>query len=155
MTHPVRHLPVSDSPKQLARGPESIDILLLLGVNIVWGSTYVVARGVLESAPPLVLAFLRFALAALVMLAFRCHRPPVDGNPASPRRSRMAGTLAVMGIVGFGLAKLLNYEGLARSTATDAALNINLETVFTAVLAALLLHQRLRGREWAGIWVAF
>jgi drug/metabolite transporter (DMT)-like permease len=137
------------------------DSALLLAVNLLWGSTYVVARGVLDSAPPLVLAFTRFLVASGWMLLWGSHRRKDTGEEgeSAPAPTRKAGkedawVLAMIGVVGFGLAKLLNYEGLARSTATDAALIVNLEAVFTAAFAALLLGQRLGPAAWAGILVA-
>lgn len=129
------------------------DALLLIAVNLLWGSTYVVARGVLDTAPPLVLAFVRFALAAAWMCAAGFHRDRTAGQPSPTPSARWA--LAAVGVVGFGLAKLLNYEGLARSTATDAALIVNLEAIFTAAFAGVLLGQRLSAVQWAGVWVAF
>jgi drug/metabolite transporter (DMT)-like permease len=130
------------------------DVALLLGVNLLWGSTYAVARGALDTTPPLLLAFLRFALTAVVMLALRSHvrQEWTDEDPDERRRVRLS--LVVMGVVGFALAKLLNYEGLARSTATDAALLVNLEAVFMALLGVAMLRQRLHALQWLGVAVA-
>jgi drug/metabolite transporter (DMT)-like permease len=138
--------------------PSSADVWSLLAANVLWSSTYVVGRGILETAPPLVLAFARFVLASGFMLLLgMARRPPLppgaDADSSVPRSGALL-SLAVTGVVGFGLAKLLTYEGLARSTATDAALIVNLEAVFTALLAALLLRQRLGAPQWAGVLVA-
>jgi len=139
--------------------PTSQDVVLLVLVNLLWGSTYTVSRGLLDSAPPLVVAFLRFAMAALWMYVVGAHR---DRNLASPDPTEKAGTrrgdyflLAFVGLVGFGLAKFLLYEGLARSTATDAALIINLEPVFTAALAVVVLRQLLGAPQWLGLCISF
>ena len=132
------------------------DVLLLIGLNIIWGSTYVVARNVLDTAPTLVLAVARLMVAALWMLVFRSHHAP-KGAPsleAVETRPTDLWTVAFMGVVGFGLSKLLAFEGMLRSTATDAALIVNLEAVFTAVLGFFLLHQKLNRRQWFGIALA-
>ncbi|MGV3721101.1 MAG: DMT family transporter [Actinomycetota bacterium] len=139
--------------------PEPRDVALLILANVLWGSTYVVSRGLLDAAPPLVVAFVRFAIAALWMFLTGAHRdrraspPPTTAEP----KSRWAdyALLGFVGLVGFGLAKVLIYEGLARSRATDAALIINLEPVFTAALAFVILRQRLGAPQWAGLAVSF
>ncbi|MCC2668489.1 MAG: Permease of the drug/metabolite transporter superfamily [Armatimonadetes bacterium] len=134
------------------------DVALLLAANLLWGSTYVVARGLLDVAPPLVVGFLRYAAATLCLLAISAHRGPRGGStpPVTPaeRRSDFV-ALLVTGVVGFGLGKVLVYEGLARSTATDAALIINLEALFTAVFGFLILRQRLGRVTCVGLLVAF
>ncbi len=134
------------------------DALFLLGVNLLWGSTYAVARGVLETAPPILLACVRFLLAGVFLLLFGAHRYPARLLEAAEDRrgdGSALRSLLVVGVVGFGLSKVLNYEGLSRSTATDAALIINLEPVFTALFAWTWLRQRLGPVQWAGILVAF
>jgi drug/metabolite transporter (DMT)-like permease len=135
------------------------DVILLLLLNVLWGSTYVVARDVMETAPPLVLAVARYAVASVCMLlmaAARSRRPSTDQRPTLRTRRRHHDLLliALIGVVGFGVAKVLSYEGLVRSTATDAALIINLEAVFTALLAAAWLGQRLAAAQWSGITLA-
>jgi drug/metabolite transporter (DMT)-like permease len=139
--------------------PEPRDVALLILANVLWGSTYVVSRGLLDAAPPLVVAFVRFAIAALWMFLTGAHRdrrasPELTLAKPKSRRADYA-LLAFIGLVGFGLAKVLIYEGLARSTATDAALIINLEPVFTAVLAFMILRQRLGAPQWVGLGVSF
>jgi drug/metabolite transporter (DMT)-like permease len=55
-----------------------------------------------------------------------------------------------MGVVGFALAFALGNWGLARSTASNAALLITVEPTTLLVLAPLLLGERLSGRETLG-----
>jgi drug/metabolite transporter (DMT)-like permease len=101
----------------------------------------------------MVVAFLRFGLAALLLLALGAHRRAADVQASVPRADRFS--LALMGLVGFGAAKFFTYIGLSRTTATDAALIINMEAVFTALLAGWLLRQRLGLPQWSGIALAF
>jgi drug/metabolite transporter (DMT)-like permease len=139
------------------------DLLALVLVNVLWGSTYAVGRGLIDTTPPLVLAFVRFALASAWMLASGMHRPQPSPTARAPHQTpesraarRKDGWLLLnMGLLGFGLSKLLAYEGLARSTATDAALIINLEAVFTALLAGALLGHALSRGQWGGLALAF
>jgi drug/metabolite transporter (DMT)-like permease len=59
-----------------------------------------------------------------------------------------------MGIVGFGAAYVLANWGLARSTATNAALLIVAEPIAMILLAPLTLGERLARREAAGAALA-
>jgi drug/metabolite transporter (DMT)-like permease len=138
-----------------ARHPlTAADAGLLLAANLMWGSTYVVGRDLLDTLPPLAVGWARFALGGLVLLLLGAHRTVPGAAPGKPMREDFL-AVAVMGVVGFGGAKWLAYEGLALSTATDAALIINLEAVFTALLAAWLLRQALVSGQWIGVMVAF
>ena len=42
--------------------------LVMLGANVVYGTSYVVARVTLESVPPATLALLRLVIASLVLV---------------------------------------------------------------------------------------
>jgi drug/metabolite transporter (DMT)-like permease len=133
------------------------DAAALAFCNLIWGATYVVARGVLDATPPLVLAFVRSLIAGVgLYLLDRRERQGrrAEGVIDEPLSRADLRTLVVMGVVGFGLSKVLFYLGLQRSVAQDAALIINLEAVFTAVGAAWLLGQRLTGVQWTGAVVA-
>src|SRR5207244_12613439 len=52
--------------------------------------------------------------------------------------------LAVLAIIGIVLAKTFEFWGLAFSTASDVALLITSESIFTAVLSWLLLRERFK-----------
>jgi O-acetylserine/cysteine efflux transporter len=119
--------------------------VLLIGVNLIWGASYVIARHALEATPPYLLAFLRMSLAALVMA------PLVSRERVAPIHR---GSLARIGALGFGLSYWLIYAGMARTTVTAAALLVNMEAAATAVLGWLLLGERVGARGWAGIAVA-
>lgn len=100
--------------------------LAVLGVALVWGASYPVAKGALAQMPVLLLIFHRFALSALLMsaVAFRDLR-------AAPRRDLAAG--AVLGAI---LCAIFLFEtwGVSLTTATNTALIISLCTIFTPFL---------------------
>jgi drug/metabolite transporter (DMT)-like permease len=130
-------------------------LILLVVTNIIWGTTYVVAKVALETVPPALLAALRFTLATSLLWAIllwqarsRRHEPSpfvaVQGND----RWRLVG----LGLCGVGLGYLLAYWGVSLTTATDAALMIIGEVIFTTVLAALIAGEQV-GR-WRGLGIA-
>ncbi|NIZ14264.1 DMT family transporter [Phaeobacter sp. HF9A] len=100
--------------------------LAVLGVALVWGASYPVAKGALAYMPVLLLIFYRFALTALVMgaVAYRDLR-------AAPRQELRAGC-----ILGGILCAIFLAEtwGVSMTTATNTALIISLCTIFTPFL---------------------
>ncbi len=100
--------------------------LAVLGVAVVWGASYPVAKGALGHAPVLLLIFYRFLATALVMGAVA--RADLA---AAPARDLRAGAL-----LGGILCTIFLAEtwGVALTTATNTALIISLCTVFTPFL---------------------
>lgn len=100
--------------------------LAVLGVALVWGASYPVAKGALAHMPMLLLIFYRFALTALVMAAVAQR----DLRRA-PRRDLWAG--AVLGAILCAIF-LAETWGVSMTTATNTALIISLCTLFTPFL---------------------
>ncbi|MDE4176708.1 DMT family transporter [Phaeobacter sp. PT47_59] len=98
----------------------------VLGVALVWGASYPVAKGALAHMPVLLLIFYRFALTALVMtsVAYRDLR-------RAPRRELSAGALLGAILCAIFIAET---RGVAMTTATNTALIISLCTIFTPFL---------------------
>lgn len=111
---------------------------LLVLASALWGSSYVVAKVALAEISPPLLAALRFSIAAVTLwLILLARRPRV----LPPRRDTLR--LVVLGGVGVGANGLLGYWGVSLTTATDAALLIVGEVLFTIMLAVLLIGERL------------
>lgn len=68
--------------------------------------------------------------------------------------SRNEARIALVGLVGFCLDYVFFYHGLERTTASDAAILVNMEAIFTAVLGAALLGERLGARAAVAIAAA-
>jgi drug/metabolite transporter (DMT)-like permease len=119
------------------------DAVLLLA-NVIYGTTFAATRVVLDAVPPATLALTRLGIAAIVLVPFA----------RSPMRESFSradhGRLAAMGVVGFAGAVALGHWGLARSTATNAALLIVIEPLTLLVLGPLLLGESLNVRERVG-----
>jgi len=116
----------------------------MLGANVVYGTSYVVARVTLERVPPAMLAFSRLALGALALGLFarRQRAKPLSG---ADRRA-----IAWMGILGFAGAYVGSNWGIAHSTATNAALLITVEPVAMILLSPWYLGERLSRRGALG-----
>ena len=90
------------------------------------------------------LALVRVALGALILAPLTWRRAPAALAAADRRR------IAWMGVLGFAAAFALANWGLARSTATNAALLIVVEPVAIMLLGPVVLGERLTRREGAG-----
>ena len=100
---------------------------VLLAVTIVWGSSFVVVRHALDTAPPMTLLFWRFAfattLAGGILLLKRKPRPRGFGRDAVVLGSLLA------------LGQSLQFVGQAETTASKAAFLTGLAVVLTPFVA--------------------
>jgi drug/metabolite transporter (DMT)-like permease len=127
-----------------------LPLILLLLTNAVWGSTYVVAKVALEEIPPPLLAALRFTIAALTLAAIAALRSPPPGKrrlPPMPDTLRLVG----LGVLGIGMNGLLGFWGVSLTTASDAALLIVGEVLFTTLLAILIAREHLNPPRRVGL----
>jgi len=124
-------------------------MLLLVGANIIWGTSHGVAKVAMETFPPQLLAALRFILATgliwIVVLASARTRRELVLAPADLRR------VIGVGLCGMALGYLFSYWGLSWTTATDSALLIISEVIFTSLLAAWLAREVIGRWKGAGI----
>jgi drug/metabolite transporter (DMT)-like permease len=120
--------------------------LLLVVANLVYATSYVATRLALDDVPPALLALIRLVigggLLVPVVRVLEPAAPPLDR--ADARR------IAWMGVIGFAGAFAFSHWGLARSTATNAALLIIVEPLSIMALSPLVLGERLCRREAIG-----
>ena len=124
--------------------------LVLFGANLVYATSYVATRLVLDDVPPALLALARLVVGAAILVpAARVLERPA---PAPGRGD--AWRIVGMGAFGFAAAFAFSHWGIARSTATNAALLIIVEPVSIMLLGPAVLGERLTHREKAGAGVA-
>src|SRR5947207_15933752 len=123
--------------------------LALLGANLVYATSYVVARLTLDSVPAAALAFSRCVIGTALLW-------PLARRGAGFTRIARAdhARIAAMGVLGFGVTFALAHWGLVRSTAANAALLIIVEPLAIVALSPLMLGERLGRREALGGGVA-
>ncbi|MDM7854666.1 EamA family transporter [Cellulomonas alba] len=119
------------------------DRLLAVAVAVAWGLNFVAIDASLDQFPPMFLVALRFALIAVPTLLL----VPWPGVPV--RWWLLYGT-------GFGILQFLFlYWGMAAGMPAGlASLVLQSSAPFTVVLGAVLLRERVSGRQVAGILVA-
>ena len=113
-------------------------LITLVVANALWAGTYAAGKIALADLNPIELNALRFTIASLVLLPALAH-----GWRRIPRDRNSLLTLAALTLLGFVLNKAFEYFGLALSTASDVALLIATESLFTAVLSWTALRERV------------
>jgi len=118
----------------------------LLAMTAVWGSTFVLIKDVVGRMPVADFLAVRFAIAALAMLA-------LFGRQVR-RMSRLQlwrGTL--LGVV-YGVAQLLQTWGLALISPSVSGFATGMYVVFTPILALVLLRQKMAVSVWLAVGLA-
>ncbi|HEU4851336.1 MAG TPA: DMT family transporter [Telluria sp.] len=123
----------------------------LVAVGLLWGGTFIAGRTLAHELPAMVVAAMRFAVAAALLLALAWR---MEGGLPRLDRSQMLAT-AALGATGIFLYNLCFFGALAHIPAGRAALFVALNPVVTALAAAVILRERLTPRKWAGIALAF
>jgi len=119
------------------------DAILGLAVVIVWGATFTVIKLALDGISPILLAALRFGLAAIPAVAF-VSRPNI-----APRYLITHGLT-----VGVGQFGCLFYAMTIGMPAGIASVVLQSQAFFTIVLAAIFLHESVSRSHLAGLGIA-
>ncbi|HUW63671.1 MAG TPA: DMT family transporter [Spirochaetia bacterium] len=139
---------LSQEQRPTGKGAPAAYHLGLFLAATIWASTFVNIKVVLLQLPPNTIAFMRFFLASLALgLYLLCTR-----QPAIQRRDWLR--LAACGLTGVTLYNFLQNQGLRYAGSTDAAILAAMAPVFLAVLAWLLLKERISRVQVLGIIVA-
>lgn len=110
------------------RGPRFAAALAV----IFWGVSFVATKAALAEVPPVTLIFLRFAIAAVVLLAIVRELPPRAAWPS----------LALMGFVGIFIHQMLQSYALTMTSATSTGWLIGVTPIWSALLSAVVLRER-------------
>lgn len=134
---PTSHLPRSQQGAHPTR--PTFSWFLLIMANVLWSTSYVVSKLVLLETSVTIMLALRMSIAALVLL------PLLIARRKDLNLTRQAiPQLLILALIGFVFNKLLEFGGLALTTASDVALLITSETVFTAAFSWVLLGERFK-----------
>jgi drug/metabolite transporter (DMT)-like permease len=129
--------------------PSSRAILAALGAAVLFGASTPLAKSLLGNTPPMLLAGLLYLGSGLGLWVVRLIRDRGWRSPALPRREYLPliGAIACGGMLG----PVLLMSGLARTSASDASLLLNLEAVFTAALAWIVFRENAGRRVVLGM----
>ncbi len=124
--------------------------LAALAAVTLWGISFVATRSALSEISPIPLVFTRFALGTAFLLTLIAVRrrltiPPRESWPA----------LALMGFLGIFLHQILQAHGLTLTTAVHTGWLIGLIPIWSALLAAAILREKLDSAKVAGLLLGF
>jgi drug/metabolite transporter (DMT)-like permease len=119
--------------------------LLMTLPPLLWAGNAIVGRLMVGSVPPLTLNFLRWALAALLLLplGWRAFSRPRDITSRWPH-------LLLLGLLGVGTYNAMQYLALVTTTPINVTLIAASSPVWMLAVGALLYGERARGRQIAG-----
>lgn len=133
--------------------------LMALGAVTLWGASFPLTKAALDYTGPTAIAFLRWAISALVLgawLALARRSAPEQGLREAGRMVRLRWrTVAWVALVGISLFYFLQNLALRYTTATNAGVLANLTSVFMVLIGAFVLRERLKRIEWVALAMAF
>jgi drug/metabolite transporter (DMT)-like permease len=130
--------------------PRSVAYTALVLTAALWGSSAVAARGLLDTLPPVALAFLRWivVIVCLVPFVWKERRAMMDAMRTDFR------AYATLALLGFAPQTCLVYFGLVGTTATLLGLFNSAIPVMIVVVLALLHGRRPSRLEASGLAIS-
>ena len=121
-----------------------------VGMTVAFGLSFVATKYALRGFEPLLLALLRFSLAGgILWVVWRLRR-----GPERVSRGEM-GRLAALGFVSLTVYFSFENLGIARTSASEAAVLIATIPLFVVILNTFTLREHNTARQWAGIALSF
>jgi drug/metabolite transporter (DMT)-like permease len=117
---------------------------------VFWGVSFVATKAVVREISPATLIFSRAGLGTLLLLSLLALRR----QPVWPPRDAL-GPLAVMGFVGVAFHQLLQAYALTMTSAVTTGWLIGLIPLWSAILSAMVLKERMGAVKIAGLLVGF
>ncbi len=117
---------------------------------VFWGLSFVATKAVVREITPIALVFARAFLGTTLLLAILSRRggdwvPPRDVWPS----------LALMGFVGIAVQQAVQGYALTLTSAVHSGWLIGLTPIWSALLAAVVLHERFGARKLLGLALGF
>jgi len=117
---------------------------------VFWGVSFVATKAVVREISPLALIFARASLATVFLTATLAWR----GQPVLPPRDTLR-PLALMGFVGVAVHQVLQAYALTLTSAVNTGWLIGLTPIWSAILAAITLKERLGPGKVIGLALGF
>ena len=125
--------------------------LMLTGMALCFGGTWVAGAVAVDAAPPFTIAAVRFGIASILLYAWA----RLTNRPLSPLKRSDWKMVAGLGLTAVAGYNWLFLTGLTLAPASDGAIIVpGLAPVFTAVLAGVVVRERLGLRGFVGLAVA-
>ena len=120
--------------------------LMVVGFCLLWSSAFAVGKMAIADCPPLIFLAVRFLTAGVLMLGIAS----LSGVPWTLSKRDVA-VFAALGVANQALYLGIGFIGLKTVSAGLAALIISANPIVAAVLAVLLLGERMTWRKVVGL----
>lgn len=136
---------------------KKIGLIAIIAASVLWGASFYFGKVALEEVPADSVVLWRFVLALIVLVplvAFRSRplRRSRRGDAMSWRPERRDWPLFVLNaVLMVPVQFVLQFEGLARTTASSAALIVGAFAPMLAVAAAIFAGERMGRIGWAAV----
>jgi drug/metabolite transporter (DMT)-like permease len=116
---------------------------------LVWGASFIATKVALEDASPVTVVWLRFAMGVAVLGVAAAARRQLAAVPV-----RELPTFALLGLIGITFHQWLQSNALVTSQASTSGWIVATTPIFIALLARLVLGEKLSWARVAGIALA-
>ncbi len=117
---------------------------------MAWASSYAITRHVVATVPPVLFAFLRFAIASGALLLLTALRK----QPANETMQGKWGPIMILSLTGITLYQVFFNFSLQHTSASAGALIQGFIPISTAILAAIFLKEKLTPLQMGGIFIS-
>jgi len=131
---------------------KSRSVLLLIAAMIAWGSLYPVSKYIMTETNPLTLSFLRYFFGIAALTPFFIIEIRKNHNPILTKDLII---FMLTGFLGITIFAVFLFYGIKLSTASNGSIIANTQPLFTAILAPLLIHERINGFQIFGVVTGF
>ena len=132
--------------------PDAFSYGVMLATSLFFSTNIIFGRYVVADTAPFVLATIRWAAVAAILMPFAITR---SGAAMRQVLTRQWPLLALLGFLGMGICGGGVYLGLSMTTATNATLIYSVAPVLIILLEALFKGRKTGLREIAGAVLAF
>lgn len=130
---------------QHPHGRQITALVSLVGMSMLWGSTFFSMKALVTHIPVADMLAVRFAIAAVVIGGFAWRHWQMSAQTL--RRGLLFGLI-------YGSGQLTQTFGLAHTSASMSGFITGLYVVITPLLAARLLRERVPGLTWVAVALA-
>jgi drug/metabolite transporter (DMT)-like permease len=126
---------------------------LLLGMTLIWGSNFAIIKAAMHEVPPSAFNTIRMLAASGLCVALILHQH--DARLVLGRFDRRDWRrLLALAAVGHFSYQFLFINGVATTSVANSSLIFGCTPVTVALLSALLGHERVTPRQWAGVGIS-
>jgi len=122
--------------------------IYLLGIVIIWGSTFAIIKGVLDQIPTFTFLAYRFFLAVLILYLIFCKRIRENIDKTALKKGVLIGIFLFLGYA-------FQTVGLKYTTATKAGFITGLSVVLVPIISHFFIKEKINRNSVIGVILAF